>query len=70
VVVVVVVVVVVTPRIFSTGTQSIFGLLSVTSSVWNWSIKVAVIAGGTGGKRPISLLQSKFPAVVGVHSFT
>ena len=66
-----VVVVVVPCRILSTGTQSIFGLPTVTSSVWNWSIKVAAIAGGTGGKRPVSLLQSKslVPAT-GVHCFT
>ncbi|SRR5712692_3204979 len=73
VVLVVGVVVVVPPRIFSTGTQSIFGGPTVTSSSWNWSRKVTAIAGGAGGKRPVSLLQSPEGAgfaVVGVHCFT
>ncbi len=64
------VVVVVPGRIFSTGTQSIFGGLTVTSSSWNWSRSVTATAGGAGGKRPVSLLQSNPPAVVGVHCFT
>ncbi len=62
--------VVVVVGFFTTGTQSIFGGPTVTSSSWNWSRKVTAIGGGTGGKRPVSLLQSKLPAVVGVHCFT